>query len=76
MEGEEAEPRSDEAGQRADTEADPGTGQAVIQPMRGPPMGVDPRKATDHSAMTRPRICGSVASCRVELPMDRNETLA
>ncbi len=31
--------------------------------------------ATDHSAMTRPRICGAVANCRVEFPIDRNETL-
>ncbi len=39
--------------------------------MIGPPIGVEPRKATDHSAMTRPRICGSEASCTVLEPCDR-----
>jgi len=33
-------------------------------------------KATAHSAMTRPRIWGSVSSCNVELAIDKNETLA
>ena len=48
---------------------------SMTQPMAGPPIGVEPRKATAHKAMTRPRIEGSDPSCRVELPVARNETL-
>ena len=35
-------------------------------------MGVDPMKATAHSAMTRPRIDGAASSWSVELPVDMN----
>ena len=44
-------------------------------PAIGPPIGVDPRNATAQSAITRPRICGSAASCSVLLPVERNATL-
>ena len=44
--------------------------------MIGPPIGVEPRNAMLHSAITRPRMTGSDASCRVEFPFDMNETLA
>ena len=45
-----------------------------MNPTSGPPIGVEPRKATDHSDMTRPRMDGSDSSCRVELPRERNVT--
>ncbi len=48
----------------------------MIQPTIGPPIGVEPWKATNHSDITRPRISGSEFSCRVELPVDMNEMLA
>jgi hypothetical protein len=35
---------------------------AITQPTIGPPIGVDPWKATNHSAITRPRIAGSAFS--------------
>ena len=44
--------------------------------MSGPPIGVDPWKATNHRLITRPRIEGSAASCSVELPVAMNEMLA
>ena len=40
------------------------------QPTIGPPRVVEPRKATDHSAMTRPRIRGAAANCRMLLPSE------
>ena len=49
---------------------------AMIQPTSGPPIGVEPWKATNHRDITRPRISGSEFSCRVELPVDMNEMLA
>ena len=33
----------------------------------GPPMGVEPSQASAHSAITRPRMVGLAASCRVVL---------
>ncbi len=45
---------------------------SMIQPISGPPMGVDPMKATAHNAMTRPRIAGLASSWSVELPVDMN----
>jgi hypothetical protein len=44
--------------------------------MTGPPTGVEPWKATNHSDITRPRISGSAASWRVELPVAMNVMLA
>src|SRR3954471_13555554 len=49
---------------------------ALTKPAIGPPIGVEPRKATAHSAMTRPRISGADASCSVLLPLARKLTLA
>ena len=46
-----------------------------MAPTIGPPIGVDPITATVHSAMTRPRIRGSAASCSVLLPLDMQPTL-
>src|SRR5581483_5938156 len=40
--------------------------------MIGPPTGVDPRKATDHSDITRPRISGAASSWSMVLPSARN----
>jgi uncharacterized protein DUF1707 len=37
------------------------------QPTMGPPIGVEPSQASAHSAITRPRIWGLAASCRVVL---------
>jgi Cell cycle protein len=48
----------------------------LTQPAIGPPTGVDPRNATACSAITRPRIVGSVVSWTVVLPTARNDTLA
>ena len=36
------------------------------QPTNGAPIGVEPRNTTEYSAITRPRIAGSTASCSVE----------
>jgi hypothetical protein len=47
-----------------------------MPPIAGPPIGVDPCSATNHSAITRPRISGAAASWSVELPVDMNDTLA
>jgi hypothetical protein len=44
--------------------------------MTGPPIGVEPWKATNHKDITRPRISGAEVSCKVELPVDMNEMLA
>lgn len=44
--------------------------------MIGPPIGVDPRNATDHSDITRPRKCGRLASCSVLALVERNAVLA
>ncbi len=49
---------------------------SLTAPAIGPPIGVDPRNATAHNAITRPRICGAAASCSELLPFDRNDTLA
>ena len=56
----------------------PARGPAVsaIQPMIGAPIGVEPRKTTEYSAMTRPRIAGSDASCSDELTPAAKVTLA
>ena len=43
--------------------------------MIGPPMGVLPMKATVQSAITRPRMAGSAASCSVALARAMNEML-
>jgi hypothetical protein len=57
-----------------------GAADSMIKPARahraGPPTGVDPRNATAYSAITRPRIVGSVVSWTVVLPTARNDTLA
>ena len=47
----------------------------ISQPTIGPPIGVDPWKATNHSDMTRPRMSGAAVSWRVELAIDMNEML-
>ena len=39
--------------------------------MIGPPIGVDPRNAMAHRAITRPRISGTLSSCKVEFPSER-----
>ena len=48
----------------------------MVAPTIGPPIGVEPWKATNHSDITRPRIAGSAVSCSVELPVAMNEMLA
>ena len=48
----------------------------MTPPMIGPPIGVEPWKATNHSDMTRPRIEGSAVSWSVEFPVDMNVMLA
>jgi len=48
----------------------------MIPPTAGPPIGVDPCSATNHSASMRPRIAGCEDSWIVELPIDMNDTLA
>ena len=45
------------------------------QPTIGPPMGVEPSQASAHSAITRPRISGLAASCRVVLASELNVML-
>ena len=45
------------------------------QPMMGPPIGVEPSQASAHSAITRPRISGRAASCRVVLASELNVML-
>ncbi len=47
-----------------------------MPPTAGPPTGVEPCSATNQSAITRPRMTGSAASCSVEFPVDMNDTLA
>ena len=44
-------------------------------PTSGPPIGVEPWKATNHSDITRPRISGAELSCSVELPVDMKAML-
>ena len=39
-------------------------------------MGVEPWKATNQSAITRPRMLGSAPSCSVEFPVDMKAMLA
>ena len=48
----------------------------MTQPMIGPPIGVEPWKATNHSDMTLPRIDGAAPSWSVELPVAMNAMLA
>ncbi len=48
----------------------------ITAPTIGPPIGVEPWNATNHSDITRPRISGAAPSCRVELPVDMNVMLA
>ncbi len=48
----------------------------MAQPTIGPPIGVEPWKATNHSDITRPRMAGAEFSCSVELPVAMNEMLA
>lgn len=48
----------------------------MIAPTIGPPTGVEPWKATNHSDITRPRMSGAAVSCSVELPVDMNMMLA
>lgn len=45
-------------------------------PMIGPPIGVLPRNATPHRAITRPRISGAAPSCRAALAVAMNRMLA
>lgn len=45
------------------------------QPTMGPPIGVEPSQARAHSAITRPRIWGLAASCRVVLASELNVML-
>jgi hypothetical protein len=45
------------------TSAARGLAASESQPAIGPPIGVDPRKTVEYSAITRPRIDGSAASC-------------
>ena len=51
-----------------------GPSDDITPPTIGPPIGVEPWKATNHSAITRPRICGSARSCSVALPADMKMT--
>ena len=53
--------------------ANPHLGPAYcpIQPMIGPPIGVEPRKATVQNDITRPRIPGSLSCCRMTFPSDK-----
>jgi hypothetical protein len=71
-------PPSAAAKQDAPPTARPARGlvAAMIQPIAGPPTGVDPWKATCHSPITRPRMLGSALSWIVELPIAMKETLA
>lgn len=48
----------------------------ITAPMIGLPIGVEPWKATNHSAITRPRMAGSARICSVALPTDMNTTEA
>ena len=41
---------------------------AITQPTIGPPIGVEPWKATNQNDITRPRMSGRAVSCSVELP--------
>src|ERR1017187_10773482 len=47
----------------------------ATQPTIGPPIGVEPSQASAHRAMTRPRIVGLAASCRVVLASELNVML-
>jgi hypothetical protein len=47
----------------------------AIQPTIGPPTGVEPSQASPHRAITRPRMLGAAASCRVVLASELNEML-
>jgi hypothetical protein len=47
----------------------------ATQPTRGPPMRVVPPQASAHSAITRPRIEGTAASCSAVLACELNVTL-
>jgi hypothetical protein len=46
-----------------------------IQPTIGPPIGVEPSHASPHNAITRPRIVGLAASCRLVLAYELNVML-
>lgn len=48
---------------------------SASRPTSGAPIGVEPRKTTEYSAITRPRI-GPAASCSEELTPAANVTLA
>ena len=46
------------------------------QPVIGPPIGVEPMKTTEYSAMTRPRISGATVSCSAEFMPAAKVTLS
>ena len=48
---------------------------SASQPASGPPIGVEPRKTIEYSAITRPRISGVTASCSAEFTPAANVTL-
>ena len=53
-----------------------GPATSASQPTSGAPIGVEPRKTTEYSAITRPRIVGSTAICsaRVHARRERHAT--
>ena len=53
-----------------------GPAAPASQPTSGAPIGVEPRKTIEYSAMTRPRMAGATAICRAELTPAANVTLA
>jgi len=53
-----------------------GPATSASQPTAGAPIGVEPRKTTEYSAITRPRIAGSTASWSEELTPAAKVTLA
>ena len=60
----------------ASTRAARGSIAWLSQPAIGPPIGVEPRKTTEYSAITRPRIAGSAESWSEELMPAAKVTLA
>jgi hypothetical protein len=57
------------------TRAQRGPATWPTQPTTGPPIGVEPSQASAHRAITRPRIWGLAASCRVVLASELNVML-
>ena len=66
-----------QAGRRGQQQSRPRPEASETRPAIGPPMGVEPRNATAHSAITRPRIAGSAAQLQgaVALGQDARRSL-